>query len=207
MRSVKLKIRADTERHVHVRGQTTELGTLKLIMARRTSIPRNQPKAKGGSRSGKSNSASDRSFEATKRASHAIARVRHDRLSPSAAASEEGTTFATMRKYFPGVFRRSKTGKWIVTRSDLHVRFLSLPGPHGPVTVPARGSQEARFASAYLASLARWRHNEKAYELAPFHRKKIGDFELITAPRTLRALRDAGLLQLDSLYAALKDTV
>jgi hypothetical protein len=73
--------------------------------------------------------------------------------------------------------------------------------------VRARGYKEAQFASAYLASLTRWGRSEKPYELAPFHGKKIGDFELITAPRTLRALRDAGLLQLDSLYAALKDTL
>src|SRR5260370_20356717 len=100
---------------------------------------------------------------------------------------------------------RSKSGRWVATKSDRYVRLLSVPGPHGPVTVRARGSQEARFASAYLASLARWARYEKAYELAPFHAKKVGDFDLITSTRTLRALRDAELLQLDSLYAAVKD--
>jgi hypothetical protein len=85
--------------------------------------------------------------------------------------------------------------------------LLSLPGPHGPVIVRARGSKEAEFASAYLASISRWTRTEKAYELAPFHGKKVGNFELITASRTLKALGDAGLLQIDSLYAALKDTL
>jgi hypothetical protein len=73
--------------------------------------------------------------------------------------------------------------------------------------VRARGSKEAQFASAYLASLSRWARTEKPYELASFHGKKVGGFELITASRTLKALADAGLLQTDSLYAALKDTV
>ena len=156
---------------------------------------------------GRNQPISDRSFEAKNRAFHAVTRMRRDGLSPRDAAREEGTTLATIRKYIPATLRRSKVGHWTVTKSDRYLRILSLPGPHGPVTVSARGSEEARFASAYLASLARWARREKAYELAPFHGKKMGGFELITAPRTLRALRDAGLLQLDSLYAALKDTV
>jgi len=146
-------------------------------------------------------------FEAKKRTFHAIARVRHDGHSPSQAASDEGTTLATIKKYLPATLRKTRTGRWVVTKSDRYVRLLSLPGPHGPVIVRAHGSEEARFASAYLASVKRWGKTRKSYELAPFHGKQVGDFQLITASRTLHALDDAGLLQLDSLYAALKDTV
>ncbi|MGA9155422.1 MAG: hypothetical protein WB249_01350, partial [Candidatus Sulfotelmatobacter sp.] len=128
-------------------------------------------------------------------------------LSLSAASDEAGTTPETVHKYLPAALRRSKIGRWLPTKSDRYVRLLSLPGAHGPVTVRARGSEEARMASNYLASLTRWARTERASELAPFHGKKIGDFELITAARTLLPLRDAGLLQLDTLYAALKDTV
>jgi hypothetical protein len=151
------------------------------------------------------NPSSDRSFEAKKRAFDAVARMRHDDLSLDAASREAGTTPATVRHYLPAALRRSKTGRWVTTKSDRYVRLLSLPGAHGPITVRARGSKEAQFASAYLSSLARWARTEKAYELAPFHGKKIGDFELLTNARVLRPLQDAGLLQLDSLYAALKD--
>jgi hypothetical protein len=173
-------------------------------MADRRSNRRKRQKAHAGYRG---HPASDKSFEAKSRAFHVVARMRHDGVSLVQAAREEGSTPATVKKYLPATLRRSKTGRWVVTKTDRYVRILSLPGPHGPVTVRARGSEEARFASAYLASLTRWQRTEKSYELAPFHGKKIGGFELITAPRTLRALRDAGLLQLDSLYAALKDTV
>jgi lambda repressor-like predicted transcriptional regulator len=159
--------------------------------------------ARGGALSGPM---SDRHYEATIRAFRAISRMRHDGLSLLQAAREEGTTPATVRNRLPATLRFKK-GRWVVTKSDRYVRLLSLPGPHGPVTVRARGSEEARFASAYLASIARWARTEKPYELAPFHGKNIGDFELITASRTLRALSDAGLLQLDSLYTALKETV
>jgi len=150
---------------------------------------------------------SDRAFEAKKRAFHAIARVRRDNLSPAQAAKEEGTTLRTIKKYLPRALRRSKSGRLRVTKRDNYVRLISLPGPHGPVTVQGKGSEEARFASVYLASLTRWARTEKPYELASFHGKRIGGFELITATRTLRALRDAGLLQLDSLYASLKETL
>ena len=115
---------------------------------------------------------SDRSFEAKQRAFHAVARMRHDGMLPSVAVSEEGTTIATIKKYVPATLRKSKTGRWVVTKRDNYVRMLSLPGPHGPVTVRVRGSKEAQFASAYLASVKRWGKTRKSYELAPFHGKK-----------------------------------
>jgi hypothetical protein len=150
---------------------------------------------------------SDRSFEAKNRAFHVIARMRHDGLSLRDAAREENTTAATVRKLLPAALRRSKSGRWVATKSDRYVRLLSLPGPRGSVMVRVRSSKEAQFASVYLASVSRWQRTEKAYELAPFHGKKIGGFTLVTASRTLRALRDTGLLQLDSLYASVKGTI
>jgi len=150
---------------------------------------------------------SDREFEAQKRAFHAVARMRRDGLSLDAASHEEGTTPTTVRKYLPAALRRSKSGKWIATKSDRYIRPILLPDVHGPVMVPAHGFKEAQFASAYLASLNRWARTEKSYELAPFHGKRIGNFELMTASRTLKALGDAGLLQIDSLYASLKDAL
>jgi hypothetical protein len=150
---------------------------------------------------------SDLAFEAKQRAFHAVARMRSDGLSLNAASREEGTTSATVKKYLPAALRQSRTGKWTATKRDRYARTLILPGTHGPVTVHARGSSEAQLASTYLASLARWARNNRLSELAPFFGKRVGNFELLTAPRSLRALRDAGLLQLDSLYAALKETV
>jgi hypothetical protein len=148
---------------------------------------------------------SDRSFEARNRALHVIARMHRDKLSLEAACREEGTTPSTVIKYLRAALYRSKSGRWVATKTDKYVRYLTLPGVRGPVKVRARGSEEAKLAAAYLQSLGRWAKTEKAYELASFHGKKIGGYELITAARALRPMRDAGLLQLDSLYAALKD--
>ena len=151
-------------------------------------------------------SASDRAFEAKQRAFDAIAKMRRDAAPLGSAARDAGTTPATVRKYLPAALKKSKQGKWVAAKSDRYTRTLLLPGPHGPVTVNARGSKEAQLASVYLSSLGRWERSRKSYELAPFHGKKIGGFELITASRTLRALIGAGLLQLDSLYATLQET-
>ena|SRR6266567_7185613 len=150
---------------------------------------------------------SDKEFEARTRASHALSRMRRDHLSLNDAAEEEGTTPTKIKKYFPKALRRKKPGVWVATKNDRYVRAVRLPGVHGPVTVFAKSYSEAQLASAYLASLNRWARSEKAYELASFHGKKIGGFELITAARVLRPLRDAGLLQLDSLYASVKEVL
>ena len=166
--------------------------------------PKSRAKAKR--RKGRENKTlSDREFEVLKRCFRAIALMRHDGLSLEVASREEGTTGATVRKHLPRALRKEKGGRWVATKADTYTRLLSLPGLHGPVSVRARGSKAAKLASDYLASLARWAKREKSYELAPFRGKKVGGHEFITAPRALRALRDAGLLQLDSLYAALKE--
>lgn len=151
---------------------------------------------------------SDKEFQTKEKAFDVVAKARKDSGKPLATiARETGTTVKTVRKYLPAALHKSREGKWVVTKSDRYVRSLSLPGPYGHVRVQARGSKEAQFASAYLSSIRRWESSRKPSELAPFHGKKVGGFELITAPRTLRALREAGLLQLDSLYAALRDTL
>src|SRR5271163_783640 len=112
-----------------------------------------QPRAKHNRSTAVNISFSDRVFEAIKRAFDAVARMRREGLSLNADSDEAGTTPETVHKYLPAALRRSKTGRWRATKSDRYTRLLSLPGAHGPVTVPARGSDEARFASNYLASV------------------------------------------------------
>ena len=78
--------------------------------------------------------------------------MRHGRLSLNQAANEAGTTAASVRKYVPAALRRSKSGRWVATKSDRYMRVLSLPGANGPVIRRVQGSKEAQFASSYLAS-------------------------------------------------------
>ena len=78
--------------------------------------------------------------------------MRHGGFSLSQAAHEAGTTAASVRKYVPAALRRSKSGRWVATKSDRYMRVLSLPGANGPVIRRVQGSKEAQFASSYLAS-------------------------------------------------------
>jgi hypothetical protein len=144
----------------------------------------------------------DRQFETIRRSFDVIARMRRDDVSLNLAARQEGLTPATVLKLLPNALRQDKKGRWVATASDSYYRFLSLPGPQGPVTVRAKGSEEAQLASEYLQAIK----SGKRSQIALFEGKSVGGLKLVTSPRTLAALRDAGFLQLDSLYASLKET-
>jgi hypothetical protein len=147
----------------------------------------------------------DKQFQAKEKAFDVVAAARRNSgKSLGAIARETGTTVKTVRKYLPAALRKSRSGKWVVSKSDRYVRHVSLPGQYGHETVKAHGSKQAQLASAYWAAIGRWTASRNPAELAPFHGKKVGSFEFITDPRTLNALRDSGLLQLDSLYAGAK---
>src|ERR1700690_999391 len=90
--------------------------------SRQPRAKRNNSTGVNGSRVGQRKPSSDREFEAQKRAFHAVARMRRDGLSLDAASHEEGTTPTTVRKYLPASLQRSKSGKWIATKSDRYVR-------------------------------------------------------------------------------------
>jgi hypothetical protein len=130
--------------------------------------------------------------------------VRRENISVTHAARLEGVDLRTVRKYASGSLSREGR-QWVVAKEDHFLRYLALPGSSGLVTIPVRSSKEARQASAYLAAVARWARSGNERELAGWRGWKIGDHELLTDPRTLRELRDAGLLHLDQLYSALKD--
>jgi hypothetical protein len=193
----------DTEQGLRVQEH---LRSLLLCCSMTQSNPNAQSRRNSRARSNGVLPKFDAQFETQKRTFHAIARM-HGGMSLDAACREEGTTPATVKKYVPRAIRRSKKGKWVLRKNDPYLRALRLPGLHGPVTVLARGYSEAKLGSTYLAAVDRWTDSEGAYELAPFEGKSIGGHELLTSDRALRALRDAGLLQLDSLYASLKETL
>lgn len=137
--------------------------------------------------------------------------MRREGISLDAAATAEGTTPETTRKYLRQALRQDESGRWHATKTDDYIRYLLLFNRNGLTPVRTRSSEEAKLASAYVQSVGRWLKTEKPYELAFFHGKKLGvtsegkPSELVTASSALRALRDAGLLQLDLLYASLKD--
>ncbi|SRR6266446_370519 len=144
---------------------------------------------------------SGRSFAARDRALHALADMRQG-ASSSEAARDNGVTIRTIKKYAGSALLQDRAGGRIrATKSDRLVRYVQIPGPFGPIEISARGSREASDAAKYGAAVNRYlRGDLKA--LAPWHGKKIGGIELITAGPALKGLAQEELLP-HSLYRAL----
>lgn len=144
---------------------------------------------------------SERSFAARDRALHALADMRHG-ASPSQAARDNGVTVRTIKKYVGSALVQDRPGGRLrASKTDRLIRYVQIPGPYGPIEIKARGSKQASDAAKYVAAINRFlRGDLKA--LAPWHGKKIGDVDLITAGPALKGLAQEELLP-HSLYRAL----
>lgn len=160
-------------------------------MPRHKPIPRNDHASK----------LSERSFAARDRALHALADMRHG-SSPSQAARDNGVTLRTIKKYVGRALVQDRPGGRLrASKTDRLVRYVQIPGPFGPIEIKVRGSKQASDAAKYDAAVSRFlRGDLKA--LAPWHGKKIGSVELITAGPALKGLAQKELLP-HSLYRAL----
>lgn len=136
---------------------------------------------------------SKRSLAARDRSIHALADIRRG-VSPTQALRDNRVTRRTFKKYVGPAIRQDRRGGRIhVTKSDRLVRYLQLPGLHGPIDIEVRGSKEASRAARYKAAVNRFlRGDPKA--LSPWKGKKIGGVELISDPETLKGLAQDQLL-------------
>jgi hypothetical protein len=107
-----------------------------------------------------------------------------------------------MKRYVGSELLQGRPGGRIrVTKTDRLVRYLQIPGPHGPVDITAHGSKEANEIACYKAAVNRFLAGDlKA--LAPWKRKKIAGIELVTDGHILKSLAHKDLLPY-SLYRSL----
>jgi hypothetical protein len=153
-------------------------------MRRRHVIPRNE-----------------REMQARTRSLHALAQMRQG-ASISRAARDNGVTVRTMKRYVGSALSQDRRGARIrATKSDRFVRYLEIPGPHGPIEITAHGSKEATEVARYKAAVNRFLGGDPN-ALASWHGKKISGVELITAGNTLKGLAQRELLPY-SLYRSL----
>jgi hypothetical protein len=147
------------------------------------------------------NSRSGRREEARNRALHALAQMRHG-ASISRAARDNGVTVRTMKRYVGSALSQDRRGARIrATKSDRLVRYLEIPGLHGPIEITAHGSKEATEVAKYKSAVNRLLGGDPN-ALASWHGKKITGAELITAGNTLKGLAQKELLPY-SLYRSL----
>lgn len=143
----------------------------------------------------------ERSFAARDRALHALGDMRRG-TSPSQAARDNGVTVRTIKKYVGRALVQDRPGGRLrASKTDRLVRYLQIPGPFGPVEIKVRGLKQASDAAKYDAAVSRYLGGDlKA--LAPWHGKKIGGVDLITAGPALKELAQKELLP-HSVYRAL----
>ncbi len=117
----------------------------------------------------------------------------------SQAARENGVTTRTIKRYVGTALVQGRPGGRIrATKADRLIRYLVIPGPHGPMEITVRGSKTARESAKYKAAINRFLRGDRD-AMAAWHGKKIAGIELITAGSTLKNLADKGLLPY-SLY-------
>jgi hypothetical protein len=120
----------------------------------------------------------------------------------SRAARDNGVTTRTIRRYVGSALVQDRPGTRILaTKTDRLVRYLQIPGPHGPIDITAHGSKEASEIARYKAAVNRFLAGD-LNALTPWHGKKIAGVELITDRRTLKGLAQKELLPY-SLYRSL----
>ena len=142
-----------------------------------------------------------RAFAARDRSVRAIWDMRHG-VSLSQAARNNGVSKETIKKYVGSALLQDRPGGRIrATKSDRYVRYLQIPGLHGPVEITAHGSKEANRAAAYKAAVNRFLAGD-LNALASWHGKKIAGIELITDGPTLKGLAQNDQLPY-SLYRSL----
>jgi hypothetical protein len=125
-----------------------------------------------------------RQLDAWDRAGDALAtaRRREDR-SLARAARDEGTTVATIRKYYgPAVTRKGERGWWRATEWDRAYRGeIHLLTESGDVLVEARDSRSRALASAYAHAIDDYRHQRDpdGEGLRRFRGRRIGGHRLL----------------------------
>jgi hypothetical protein len=132
------------------------------------------------------------------RAQRVLSRMRRTGKS---AAREEHVDPRTVRKYFGKQLRKARRGRgYRITKADRERREMRSPTLFGMEPVTVRGSKQASVLGKYLAEVKKSLHG-KPNALAKFEGKSVSGRALITDEDTLRELGQAGLLELDEIYA------
>lgn len=136
------------------------------------------------------------------RALSVLGRMRRAGASLAAAAREEHTDPRTVRKYLGKQLRKPRPGKrYRPTKADRLTRGMRSPTGQGMEPLKVRGSRQASLLGKYLSAVGQAVRTGQTDALAKFEGKSIAGRVLITDVDTLTRLGQAGLLELDEIYA------
>jgi hypothetical protein len=127
--------------------------------------------------------------------------MRHG-VSISRAARDNGVTPRTIKQYAGSALVQNRPGGRIrATKSDRLVRYLQIPGLHGPIDVTVHGSKKASEIASYKAAVNRFLAGD-SNALTPWYGRQVAGIELLTDPDILKSLAHKDLLPY-SLYRSL----
>lgn len=141
------------------------------------------------------------------RAVRAVSAIRRG-ISASKAAQREGMKLKTLRGRAGRYLYRSGPGKpWKARSEDELAVSMNILTRQGRVDAIVRNSRERKLLHRYELLLTRFRAgDEKAEaELKALNGKKVAGYTLITDPKLLIELEEAGQLDFDNLYTSLGD--
>lgn len=119
----------------------------------------------------------------------------------SKATRDNGVTIRTVKRYVSSALVQDRPGGRIRARkSDRLVRYLQIPGKHGPVEIRVRGLKQASDVARFSAAVSRYLGGDLG-ALKPWYGKKIGGVELIADGPAIKDLAQKELLP-HSLYRA-----
>jgi hypothetical protein len=142
--------------------------------------------------------------EAQRRAFDAIARMRSDNRSLTAAAREAGTTVNTVKRHAGSALKKGPNGRFRPTPYDRLGRQLLVPTADGPIWVTVRDSRSASKLGGYWAAVRHYLDTGDTRPLRKFHGRGVTIskrfYPFITDTQLLDPLADAGELAFDDLY-------
>jgi hypothetical protein len=140
------------------------------------------------------------------RVTHAISKMKSDRVSLSRAAREYGVTRQQILQIGKKALRRLKNGRYAARAVDYLLRVLVIPTQAGIREIAINDSRQATLLAEYWNAVQRYLETGDSSPLVQFQGKYITDangerLPLLTDVRELDRLGSAGVLSFESLYA------
>ncbi len=141
--------------------------------------------------------------EAQLRVLHALALMRREGLSLSAATTRARGARRTTLKYGREALRK-RAGRYRVLPTDRYEAWMQFPTEKGAVALPIRGARARGRLSRFWAAVDRYLTTGDASRLRPFRGRAIHiggvRYPFLTDLTTLDRLANAGEVSFESLY-------
>jgi len=140
------------------------------------------------------------------RTTHVLQRMRSQGISLSQAARETGISRRKVIDLGGSALKKQANGRYAARSFDRLLRVLIIPSRGGLTEIAVRDSRTASKLGEYSAAVQRFVQTGDQSKLCQFKKLKLKDasgnaIKLLTAPKELMRLGNAGVLSFESIYA------